>query len=84
MTFTLQMKIVNDNPDFTEMATREEREAEDWPERLARIQKSWYGDACVDIADVLKMVGNRITRGEKAGDVRDLGGVKCGTWSIEE
>ena len=65
-TFKLQIDLAIQPPDFPTVES----------------QREWQADTRSDFADLLRLVVNRIGRGESKGDVRDLNGEKCGTFEI--
>ena len=84
LTFTVSISTQTPAPDFTAITVSRHPTLPSHEQASAAnaAQREWLLDQSADLADLLRLLANRIQRGEKSGTIRTVEGEPAGKFEV--
>ena len=84
LTFTVSISTQTPAPDFTAVTVSRHPTLPSHEQASAAnaAQREWLLDQSADLADMLRLLANRIQRGEKSGTIRTVEGEPAGKFEV--
>ena len=84
LTFTVSISTQTPAPDFTAITVSRHPTLPSHEQASAAnaAQREWLLDQSADLADMLRLLANRIQRGEKSGTIRTVEGEPAGKFEV--